>query len=184
MSKLIEKRLAALEPGAQVELKFNDGDTEQKLAGVVTDTDHEEGMMVRTEQGEEVYLAFREVLVFKQLGTAPAVSVTPPTPAPAPTAPMQTPAPTVYTPPASPVAGTISFRPSYSRKLDFPQMRDDELKQAFDSMPKKAKMLLSGQYNSLLYGLKNSDYSKSKQAAAHIEELLRENPECARDPAV
>ena len=80
MSKLIEKRLAALEPGAQVELKFNDGDTEQKLAGVVTDTDHEEGMMVRTEQGEEVYLAFREVLVFKQLGTAPAVSVTPPTP--------------------------------------------------------------------------------------------------------
>lgn len=184
MSKLIEKRLAALEPGAQVELKFNDGDTEQKLAGVVTDTDHEEGMMVRTEQGEEVYLAFREVLVFKQLGTAPAVSVTPPTPAPAPTAPMQTPAPTVYTPPASPVAGTISFRPSYSRKLDFPQMRDDELKQAFDSMPKKAKMLLSGQYNSLLYGLKNSDYSKSKQAAAHIEELLRENPECARDPQV
>ena len=44
MSKLMEKKLAKLEPGTRVELKFNDGDRERRLTGIITDTDHEEGL--------------------------------------------------------------------------------------------------------------------------------------------
>lgn len=180
MSKLIEKKLAALEPGARIEVKINDGDREKKLVGAVSDTDHEESLELTGDDGEVDCLTYSQVLMFRRLEGAPAPgpeerpraaqTETPPD-APRPQAPVQEPAP----------VPTSDFRPFYLLWKNWPQMRDDELKQAFDALPKQTKSLLGGQYNSLLFGLRNNDSYKARRAALNIRGLLQDNPAVARD---
>lgn len=179
MSKLMEKKLAKLEPGTRVELKFNDGDRERRLTGIITDTDHEEGLELTADDGEVICLSYGEVLLFRQTeaGAAPAAPAAPTAPAaetPAPPAP-----PAVEKPADSQPAPVRDFRPFYQTSLEWPQLRDDELKQAFDALPKSTKSLLVGQYNSLLFGMRNNDAYKARRAAMQIRGILQENPAVA-----
>lgn len=179
MSKLMEKKLAALEIGARVELKYSDGAAECNVQGVVTDTDNEESLELTADDGQVLVLSYGEVRLFKRMDAgAPGPR---PAPQPAPQ-PVPQPAPQQVRPaPIPAVEHRPEFRPFYQTETMWAQLRDDELKQAFDRLPKSHKSLLGGQYNSLLFGLRNNDPAKANRAALNITTLLRENPDAAHD---
>lgn len=177
MIRLIEKKLAKLEPGTRVEMKFNDGDREQKVQGCITDTDHEESLELTMDSGDILYLSYRDVLFLKLLGAEPQ-PVTPAKPQPAaPAEPQPVVVPTEEVPPRP----VTEFRPFYQVDIEWPQTRDDELKSAFDALPKDNKAQLGGLYNSMLFGLRNNDGGKVHRAAANLIALLQENEKLAHD---
>ena len=169
MAKLLEKKLAGLQPGTHLELIY--GTPEKTIRGKIEDSDFEESFEIRESDGNSVFLMFNIIRSFRILDSD-----------------GENKEENEESKENKNKAGDENKNVIPGRKaffettIEIAAASDAALKQQFDVLCKPLKTTLNGFFDSCLYGMKNSDANKAQQACRNLVNAVA-NSEYHNDPA-